>query len=212
MTPGKNSKDCEALRLALFASSNGVITGEDSQRIIGLLANCWDHLKGSDAESTFSDKVSRAEELVWTPPLLNFQLERHGGAVMGSTRASVHYWSIDVEKETADIVRVSHRQIRRAANRVSLSPFIERVREAVISHSSDDFLEWKSADVAEVKIGKIVGGGNQQTVTSRRRRFRKELSEALAPAGWQVRLHGSRTLIQGIGQNRSPGTIDNGAG
>jgi hypothetical protein len=69
----------------------------------------------------------------------------------------------------------------------------------VINHRSDEFIEWRSADAAIVKIGKIVNGNSQQTITSRRKRFRKELADALAPDGWRVKLNGSRTVIERIG-------------
>jgi hypothetical protein len=205
MSPGTENDGCEALRLALAACGIGKITGENRLRILGLLANCWDNLRGSDAHSTFADKLHRAEELAWAPPLLTFRLERHGGTVMGSTRASVHYWSVNVERRTAVIIRDTHRQLRPVARRASFAPLIAKVCEAVVNRFNADFLEWKSDDAAVLQIGEIVGGGNQRTVASRRKRFRKELDEALAPAGWQVTLEGSRTVIKRIERTDAPG-------
>jgi hypothetical protein len=46
-------------------------------------------------------------------------------------------------------------------------------------------LVWKSDDEIEVKHGRLVpGGGYQQTVAGRRRRFRKQLTERMQTIGW----------------------------
>jgi hypothetical protein len=202
MSSGGENTDCEALRIALQACETGMITGENFQSVIGLLAECWDSLQGSEAESTYSNKFSRVEELTWAPPLLSFKLERHGGTVMGSSRASVHHWTVDVDKETADIEQVTQRQIRAADSRAVFSPVIIKVRELVMNHGSHDCIEWKSRDAALLHLEKIVTGNSKQTRANRRKRFRKELAEVLALDGWQVKLSGTRTIIE---RNTGPG-------
>ena len=42
----------------------------DAFRIISLLADCWDQLKGGDETSMRDFKLDRAEQLSWDPPLL----------------------------------------------------------------------------------------------------------------------------------------------
>jgi hypothetical protein len=195
--------NCNALRFALSESGPGPIRDEEVGKIVGLLADCWTNLSGSDEQSTSPDKLWRAEDLKWNPPELTFQLERHGGTVQGSTRAELHFWTIDVDEKSARVAPGRFRQLNKAAPRLDLSPLCVRVRELVINHCEDAWLDWKSADRAVLRIGEIVGGEFEQTRASRRKRFRKKLQEIVGPDGWQVvMLPGSRTVIERIKSGR----------
>jgi len=44
-----------------------------------------------------ADKLlGRMEEVLWSPPDLTFSIERHGAAALGSSRAELQEWMIDV--------------------------------------------------------------------------------------------------------------------
>ena len=58
------------------------------------LAGCWDDFTGDSGGMTPSKLHDRMEEVFWEPPILDFVIERHGGTVMGSTRAELQYWTI----------------------------------------------------------------------------------------------------------------------
>jgi hypothetical protein len=66
------------------------------------LAAAWEQLNGFDAEGMAAEKLDRIEQVEWNPPRLTFVIERHGGTVMGSTRAELHGWSIDIDRGTAN--------------------------------------------------------------------------------------------------------------
>jgi hypothetical protein len=59
-------------------------------------------------------KLSRMKDATWNPPILEFTIERHGGTALGSTRASLQRWEInmDCERRVAsritDTVRFTH--------------------------------------------------------------------------------------------------------
>ena len=79
--------------------------GEDIQvasRLSKLLTFCWESFDGSSETSMAADKIDgRARGFKWKSPILTFEIERHGGTVIGSTRADRQEWTIDVEKRTA---------------------------------------------------------------------------------------------------------------
>lgn len=52
--------------------------------------------------------LSRMEQIVWEPPVLTFVIARHGGMVLGSTRAELQHWAVDLNKMTAEITKVSN--------------------------------------------------------------------------------------------------------
>jgi hypothetical protein len=67
-----------------------------------LIAAVWDDLSGDDGGME-AHKLSRMENPIWNPPVLTFRIERHGGTVLGSSRAVVQEWTVDLERLTADL-------------------------------------------------------------------------------------------------------------
>src|SRR5262245_1636203 len=119
-------------------------------------------------------------------------IERHGATVLGSTRAELHRWSVDMHQQTARCEQGSYRQLLPTAPRLDVKPIAARVCEAVQQGPASDcdlvksgILVWKSDEEVEVKHGRLVpGGGYQQTVEGRRKRFRKQLRERMQIIGW----------------------------
>ena len=68
-------------------------------------------LSGSAEGGMTAAKVWRCEDLSWTPPILSFQIERHGGVVLGSKRAEMQTWTIDVTQATATLAYTGRRQL-----------------------------------------------------------------------------------------------------
>ena len=84
-----SASSIEALRSFLKELPNQAITDSSiHQTICDLLTECWASLSGNKDQKTYADKICRAENLKWKSPILTFELERHGGTVLGSTRAS----------------------------------------------------------------------------------------------------------------------------
>ena len=90
-----------------------------------LLVKSWDELVSDDTSGFLDDATgmgrsssmrasklgNRTEGLAWNPPYLTFDLERHGGVVMGGKVEEVHSWRVNVEEGTAEIVGTINRRI-----------------------------------------------------------------------------------------------------
>ena len=171
---------------------HGAIEGHAKYKVMHLLANCWHELEGAGETAMQARKLDRAEDVSWNPPVLSFTIERHGATVLGSSRAELHQWSVDMHQRTARCEPGRYRQLLPTAPRLDVKPIAARVCEAVQQGPSSDcdlvksgILVWKSDEEIEVKHGRLVPGeGYQQTVAGRRRRFRKQLTERMQTIGW----------------------------
>ena len=69
-----------------------------------LLQKAWDSLDKNDTTSLHSWKleVDRLENVVWSPPILKFQIERHGGTALGSIYADIHAWEVNIDTRQAN--------------------------------------------------------------------------------------------------------------
>jgi hypothetical protein len=183
-----------SVRSLLKNTSPGPIEDQLKHTIMLLLAGCWDELEGVNETGMKAWKLDRAEDVSWNPPVLSFTIERHGATVLGSSRAELHRWSVNLEEATADCAQGSYRQIWRTAPRLDVKPIVARVCEAVQLGPESDcdlvkqgVIEWKGDDLVSVKHGMLIsGGGYQQTVQGRRRRFRNQLEERMLSIGWRL--------------------------
>jgi hypothetical protein len=163
-------------------------------KIIGLLADCWHELEGGNEESMDAQKLHRAEDLVWDPPKITFRIERHGAFKLGSTRAELQQWTVDLQKKTAECGLGSYRQLTAAAPRLDVKPIVARVCDAVQQGpaSNHELVErgivvWKPNGHVLIKHGDLIpGGGYQQTVAGRRRRFRDGVVARMKDIGWDL--------------------------
>jgi hypothetical protein len=72
------------------------------ETVIRLLTEAWGHLSGStDTSMEAYARDGGPADLEWNPPILSFTIERHGGTVLGSTRAEKQRWSVDVVQRAA---------------------------------------------------------------------------------------------------------------
>jgi hypothetical protein len=151
-----------------------------------LLARVWDDLGGDEAGMTGDKLIGRMEQAEWTPPKLSFSIERHGGAVLGSTRAECQRWTVDLEKKSATCERTGHRQLSPMATRVDVEPIADEIADKIVNGEPDDRLRWLGDGSVRVEMAKIfpTGSGYKQTVQGRRRRLRDALIERLNPMGW----------------------------
>src|SRR5262245_57885057 len=84
----------------------------DTSTLARLLADAWHDFAGSNYAGMEGRKLldRNIEYVAWTPPLLTFTVERHGATVLGSTRAKLQEWTLDLEMRTASFVEKRHRQ------------------------------------------------------------------------------------------------------
>lgn len=169
----------------------------DTGELAELLADCWGEFDGGGAEGMAGYKLPRRMERVdWHPPFLTFRIERHGGTILGSTRAEVHEWALDTDKKTACCSKVSRRQIKPAHPRLDVGPLAEEIFQLIARREGDGRLKWGGDGRVRVLVGKILPEGSvpKQTLEGHRKRFREALSVLLVNAGWNEVRHYVYTL------------------
>jgi hypothetical protein len=102
---------------------------------------------------------------------------------MGSKRASLYEWSVDLENLTASIVRERKRQLEPNANRLDVKPIAQTLADATLSGRSDERFKIMRDGKVKIEIGRVIPETRTQTTLARRRRFRKELTSLLEPHG-----------------------------
>lgn len=158
---------------------------EDSLELKRLLAESWDSLAGYNETGMADYKVERVENLEWQPPNLTFEMERHGGAVMGSTRGELQCWTVNVDRRQAECVPIGHRQLKPINKRLDAAPLAAEIRRCIVSGLDDERLKWSSdRTTVQVLTPAFVKGKFKQTEQARRKRFRRALEEELAAVGW----------------------------
>jgi hypothetical protein len=65
-----------------------------------LLAGCWHEFVGAESQRMHAGKLGRMEDVRWEPPVLSFRIERHGAMGVGSTRAELQNWRVDLDRKT----------------------------------------------------------------------------------------------------------------
>jgi hypothetical protein len=117
---------------------------------------------------------------------LNFDIERHGGTVLGSKRAEFQSWSIDVDLGTGSVVELRQRQLRPNDPRLDVESQAREVANRIATEQEDCRLAWDGKTRVKVDIAGVIPGTNRPTTESRRRRFRRELENLILPLGWIV--------------------------
>jgi len=173
------------LREWLGGQATGPIA--DIPELTPLLIDAWNDLRGSSAESTDSTKLSgRIENATWNPPILEFNIERHGGTVCGSSRAAIHRWTIDAQKCTAFCnPNFSYRQIRKAAKPLNTDAIAETIAAAIVGQKAHPSLRWyDQRERVRVQLKGLINANNKQSRDGRRKQFRKTLESLLDSNGW----------------------------
>jgi hypothetical protein len=176
----------------LYAHLSQIGPGDitDTSEVERLLAVAWDDLLRDDGGIESYKLFNRMEYVTWTPPLLTFRIERHGATVMGSSRAEMQTWTIDVEQGTACCEAKGYRQLSPRQPPLDVKPLAEEVAALILEYVEDARVKWIDRDTVRVNSGVILPKGSvvKMTLANRRKRFRVALAERLAPHGWvQVR-------------------------
>jgi hypothetical protein len=172
------------LRSYLSKLSPGPI--EDTGEVESFLYDCWDEFISSDAEAMNCDKLGRMEDVSWNPPVLTFDIERHGGTVQGSSRAEIHQWDVNVESMNAFCSTGRLKQLTPRQPGLDVKPLVAEIAGLIIGSVDDERVKQNSNGSVRVQIGKIIpDDGPKETVQGRRKRFRLGLEELLQAKGWQ---------------------------
>lgn len=175
----------EALKKYLQKMPAGTI--DETTELERLLAQYWHQLEGDHGGMEGYKLCGRMEDVSWSPPTITFTIERHGGTVLGSTRAELQHFRVDVEQKTIDCSKFGYRQIRSRQSPVDVGPIASEIARLILNAEQDDRLKWHGDERVSVRIGEIFPhySAVQQTLTARRKRFRKALTEQLIVEGWK---------------------------
>jgi hypothetical protein len=178
--------ELEALRTYLRGRPSGPIA--EWGELLTVLCPAWPDFAGSDEEAMDSAKLDRMEDPRWEPPVLSFNIERHGAFCCGSSRAEMQTWSVDVDRTEADCQMTGYRQVGPMSPRLDVKPIAAEIVSLIERGADDDRLKW-SPDRSRVKVTvrRVIPSilSPKQTVEGRRNRFTKALDEAMASAGWE---------------------------
>jgi len=157
----------------------------DESAIDGLLTAAWDALSGSSEGGMRAEKIlGRLEDVVWDPPRLSFTIERHGAAVLGSSRAGLQEWEVDLDARVARHSETRQRRIRPTAPALDVKPLAAQTFDLIVTRERHEWLNWRADGSVSVVIGAIIpDDGPKQTIQGRRRRFREDLEERIVKAG-----------------------------
>ena len=159
----------------------------DGTKLDKALATCWDDFRGSYEGGMKNDKLlGRMENVQWQSPVLTFTIERHGGTVNGSTRAELQHWELNLDYQTASIVKEGHRQLEPMAPRVSVKAIAEEIAGLILSGSEDERILRLDDGSVKVRASRVFadGSGFKQTVAGRRKRLVECVRDQLVEHGW----------------------------
>jgi len=159
----------------------------DTAELEELLAECWDEFHGDYGGMEPQKLFGRLEDVLWRPPMLEFVIERHGGTVMGSSRAKLQRWKVDIERRTVTVQPSGYRQVSPRQATLDVKPIAKEVAQLILNGKNDDRLKWHEGGRVQVLIGRILPEGSsvRQTLIGRRKRLRSEIARQLAEQGWK---------------------------
>jgi hypothetical protein len=118
-----------------------------------LLAACWHEFRGGGGGMTGQKLLGRREEVVWQPLILAFKIERHDGTVLGSYRATLQEWQLDLDNMTAWCEERLFRQVRAQQARLDVRALAEEVASLIFRHQEDGRLRWYEDGLVRVLLG-----------------------------------------------------------
>ena len=164
----------------------------DLPHLQDLLVDCWEDFEGAKSNRMAAFKLSRIERAEWEPPVLTLYIERHGGTVLGSTRAEIEAWEIDINARTAEANRTSYRQIEPRAKGKSVKEVAQELVQSILSGNQAPQLKWKSTTSVQVLASLVfpTPSGPRRTVGGRRSRLYGAVEEILRNEGWVYETRG----------------------
>jgi hypothetical protein len=183
----------DELRVYLATVPAGAI--DDAQKIEQLLADSWEELAGNQGGMAADKLYGRTENMEWQPPLLRFEIERHGARKFGSTWAEIQSWKVDVEKGQATVTPSELNRKRLVGQRLpplDVKPIAQETVNLILAGKSDERLKWYGETKFKIIIGKLFPPSSacKQTLAGRRKRFSRVIHEDLVHHGWhQVGTH-----------------------
>jgi hypothetical protein len=159
----------------------------DLDTLVSLLMGCWPAVDcgGSDSRMAWW-KLGRIEAAEWDPPKVNFEVERHGGVVLGSIYADIQGWTVNVDTLEANHGVIGRRRIAPAQPRLDVKPIAQQLTRLIVDGAADPRLKWqKSGARVRVLIAEVIPDeGPRETIAGQRKRLRKAILAEL-PSSWR---------------------------
>lgn len=152
-----------------------------------MLGPIWANLQGDDLAME-AHKLGRIESPSWKAPILEFEIERHGGTVLGSKRAEMQRWVVDLDAMTKTGYPSGFRQLQPNAARLDVAPMAQELAEAIRASVEHPGVRW-TADGLRFRLlpSRILPSGSpKQTFESRGKRLRAALAANLVKDGWET--------------------------
>jgi len=110
-------------------------------------------LDGNDSGGMATYKLlNRVENPTWNPPVLEFEIERHGATVGGSVFAAAQVWRVDVQKAVADFtVNEKARAVRERDKPLKVEPLARDIETLILERREDPRLKWLSPAFGQSK-------------------------------------------------------------
>ncbi len=140
------------LKEYLYSIPHGEIS--DTGQLVKLLAGSWCDLAGDDGGMKGYKLHKRMEQVTWNPPNLTFVIERHGGIVVGSTRAELQHWTVNIDEMKAYAGNTGYRQTYARKPPLNVKPIAEEIAALIINGKQDDRLKWNGDGHVRVLISK----------------------------------------------------------
>jgi hypothetical protein len=174
----------EALRAHL--NNNGDL-GDEGLR---LLQAAWPEFSGSGVSGMEAHKLPRVEQVAWHESHLEFVIERHGGTVLGSSRAELQRWSLDFDKRIAEMAEQRYRQLRPRRAALDVDDLADELVDKMERSLDDSRLEWSpDRQTARIIVQAAINPEGEmlakQTAEGRRGRLREALLARLPRRGWR---------------------------
>jgi hypothetical protein len=189
-------KKLAELKAILNKLPQGSIPVRMRNQVLELVETVWDKFEGSGQTKMDVWKIGRddgTEDLTWDPPDLSFTIDRHGGTVMGSTRAERQTWTLNLETITATPHVSGYRQLQPNSPKLDVTPFVKAICEAAKrgpASPSDlidgGLVEWRGNDEIRVRHADLIPNvGPKDTISGRRKRLREKLKSEMTAIGWE---------------------------
>jgi len=188
------------LRTFLETVPKGPVSQGHCDQMVDCLARCWPLFAGGSEAGFEGYKLrGRVEKLRWWPPVLSFEIVRHGAAVIGgSTRGEVQTWQVDIKSLKVQHFQSSYRQLEKNDARWNHKAIVQKMVDCIVADAVDQFtpagaISWAGSDEVTIVPSRVVPQlGPSPTVSGRRERFREELIAGMKDAGWDL------TVLKGV--------------
>lgn len=167
----------------------GPIEDEDQHaEVSSMIADAWDNFSPLKGGMTPAKILGRLENLEWDPPNLSFIIERHGAFVLGSTRAELQAWTLNLESNEANCSSSGFRQLGKPRPRLNTQPIAVDIARLIKDKTEDPRIKWLPDGKVRIVAGAIIpneDGIAKETLAGRRKKFRTHLKDELAKLGWR---------------------------